>query len=34
MVAPPIEVQAGLLVAFVGGPFFVVLARRRRLAEL
>ncbi|GAA4906211.1 iron complex transport system permease protein [Nonomuraea thailandensis] len=34
VVAPPIEVQAGLLVAFVGGPFFVVLARRRRLAEL
>ncbi|MGN9845505.1 FecCD family ABC transporter permease [Nonomuraea sp. H19] len=34
VVAPPIEVQAGLLVAFIGGPFFVVLARRRRLAEL
>jgi iron complex transport system permease protein len=34
IVAPPIEVQAGLLVAFIGGPFFVVLARRRRLAEL
>ncbi|SEH02030.1 iron complex transport system permease protein [Nonomuraea solani] len=34
VVAPPIEVQAGLLVAFIGGPFFVILARRRRLAEL
>ncbi|MET7329445.1 iron ABC transporter permease [Nonomuraea sp. NPDC005650] len=34
VLAPPIEVQAGLLVAFIGGPFFVVLARRRHLAEL
>ncbi|MFI6734087.1 FecCD family ABC transporter permease [Nonomuraea sp. NPDC050451] len=34
VVAPPIEVQAGLLVAFIGGPFFVMLARRRHLAEL
>ncbi|MFC4009287.1 FecCD family ABC transporter permease [Nonomuraea purpurea] len=34
IVAPPTEVQAGLLVALIGGPFFVVLARRRRLAEI
>ncbi|MFG1961202.1 FecCD family ABC transporter permease [Nonomuraea sp. NPDC049028] len=34
LVVPPIEVQAGLLVAFIGGPFFIVLARRQRLAEL
>jgi iron complex transport system permease protein len=34
LVEPPLEVQAGLLVAFIGGPFFIALARRQRLAEL
>ncbi|MCG5217313.1 iron ABC transporter permease [Streptosporangium sp. KLBMP 9127] len=34
IIAPPIEVQAGLLVALIGGPFFLVLARRQRLAQL
>ena len=26
---PPVEIQAGLLVAFIGGPFFIVMVRRR-----
>ncbi|GAA0911623.1 FecCD family ABC transporter permease [Nonomuraea longicatena] len=30
----PAEIQAGVLMAFVGGPFFVMMVRRRRLAEL
>ncbi|CAL9658760.1 Ferric enterobactin transport system permease protein FepD [Streptomyces sp. enrichment culture] len=34
LIARPAEVQAGILVAFVGGPFFIALVRRRRLAEL
>jgi iron complex transport system permease protein len=34
LVARPAEVQAGILVAFIGGPFFIALVRRRRLAEL
>ncbi|MEV4895587.1 iron ABC transporter permease [Nonomuraea sp. NPDC055795] len=34
MIVPPIEVQAGIIVAFIGGPIFVILARRARLAEL
>ncbi|MDX3852776.1 FecCD family ABC transporter permease [Streptomyces sp. AK02-01A] len=34
LIAPPIEIQAGVLVAFVGGPFFIAMVRRRRLAEL
>ncbi|ULR48215.1 FecCD family ABC transporter permease [Streptomyces deccanensis] len=34
LLARPTEIQAGVLVAFVGGPFFIVLVRRRRLAEL
>ncbi|WP_344916341.1 FecCD family ABC transporter permease [Streptosporangium oxazolinicum] len=34
MIAPPAEIQAGLIVAFIGGPFFVALVRRRRLAEI
>jgi iron complex transport system permease protein len=34
VVARPEEVQAGIVVAFVGGPFFIALVRRRRLAEL
>jgi iron complex transport system permease protein len=34
VVARPEEIQAGIVVAFVGGPFFIALARRRRLAEL
>ncbi|MDT0569202.1 iron chelate uptake ABC transporter family permease subunit [Streptomyces sp. DSM 3412] len=34
LLARPAEIQAGVLVAFVGGPFFIALVRRRRLAEL
>ena len=34
VVAPPGEVQVGVVTALVGAPFFVVLVRRRRLAEL
>ncbi|MEU2496291.1 iron ABC transporter permease [Streptomyces sp. NPDC007883] len=34
VVARPVEIQAGVLVAFVGGPFFIAMVRRRRLAEL
>ena len=34
VVARPTEIQAGVLVAFVGGPFFIALVRRRRLAEV
>lgn len=34
LVAKPLEIQAGVLVAFVGGPVFLALVRRRRLAEL
>lgn len=30
----PVEIQAGVLVAFIGGPFFIALVRRRRLAEV
>ncbi|MFC4592468.1 FecCD family ABC transporter permease [Sphaerisporangium corydalis] len=32
--ARPVEIQAGILIAFIGGPFFIALVRRRRLAEL
>ncbi|PZF89475.1 iron ABC transporter permease [Micromonospora deserti] len=34
VVARPEEVQVGIVVAFVGVPFFIAVARRRRLAEL
>jgi iron complex transport system permease protein len=34
LIARPAEIQAGVLVAFLGGPFFIALVRRRRLAEL
>ncbi|MFD7896688.1 FecCD family ABC transporter permease [Streptomyces sp. NPDC059743] len=34
LVARPVEIQAGVLVAFIGGPFFIAMVRRRRLAEL
>ncbi|WP_052849670.1 FecCD family ABC transporter permease [Streptomyces avicenniae] len=34
LVARPIEVQAGVLVAFIGGPFFIALVRRHRFAEV
>ncbi|MEO3977980.1 iron chelate uptake ABC transporter family permease subunit [Streptomyces sp. CAU 1734] len=34
LLARPAEVQAGILVAFIGGPFFIAMVRRRRLAEL
>ncbi|MFF0713914.1 FecCD family ABC transporter permease [Streptomyces bauhiniae] len=33
-VARPTEIQAGVLVAFIGGPFFIALVRRRKLAEV
>ncbi|MET8160024.1 iron ABC transporter permease [Sphaerisporangium sp. NPDC005289] len=32
--ARPTEIQAGVLIAFIGGPFFIALVRRRRLAEV
>ncbi|MFJ5262397.1 FecCD family ABC transporter permease [Streptomyces sp. NPDC088387] len=34
LLASPTEIQAGVLVAFIGGPFFIAMVRRRRLAEL
>ncbi|MEV7227373.1 iron chelate uptake ABC transporter family permease subunit [Polymorphospora sp. 2-325] len=34
IVARPGEIQVGVIVAFIGGPFFIALVRRRRLAEL
>ncbi|HEY3506532.1 MAG TPA: iron ABC transporter permease [Actinocatenispora sp.] len=34
VIARPVEVQAGIIVAFLGAPLFVVLVRRRRLAEV
>ncbi|WP_327371687.1 FecCD family ABC transporter permease [Streptomyces sp. NBC_01217] len=34
LIERPIEIQAGVLVAFIGGPFFIAMVRRRRLAEL
>ncbi|GLW07629.1 iron ABC transporter permease [Microtetraspora sp. NBRC 13810] len=34
VVARPIEIQAGVLIAFIGGPFFIAMVRRRRLAEM
>ncbi|MFF5275375.1 FecCD family ABC transporter permease [Streptomyces sp. NPDC000133] len=34
LVARPTEIPAGILVAFIGGPFFIAMVRRRRLAEL
>ncbi|RAY11602.1 iron ABC transporter permease [Actinomadura craniellae] len=30
----PVEIQAGVLIAFIGGPFFIAMVRRRRLAEV
>ncbi|MHA5054562.1 FecCD family ABC transporter permease [Streptomyces sp. SD15] len=34
LVDRPLEIQAGVLVAFIGGPFFIALVRRRKLAEV
>jgi iron complex transport system permease protein len=34
VVAPPGEVQVGIVTAFVGAPFFIALVRRRKLAAL
>src|SRR3954471_7813566 len=34
MLDRPIEIQAGVLIAFLGGPFFIAMVRRRRLAEV
>jgi iron complex transport system permease protein len=34
IVARPQEIQAGIVVAFLGAPFFIALVRRRKLAEL
>ncbi|WP_405542141.1 iron ABC transporter permease [Streptomyces phaeochromogenes] len=34
LVARPTEIQAGVLVAFIGGPFFIAMVRRRKLAEV
>ncbi|KRA50719.1 FecCD family ABC transporter permease [Devosia sp. Root635] len=34
VIAPPGEVQVGIVTAFVGAPFFIALVRRRKLASL
>jgi iron complex transport system permease protein len=34
VVARPGEVQVGIITALIGAPFFVILVRRRKLAEL
>jgi iron complex transport system permease protein len=34
IVARPAELQVGIVTAVIGGPFFVMLVRRRKLAEL
>lgn len=34
LIARPVEIQSGVLIAFIGGPFFIALVRRRRLAEV
>ena len=34
IIAPPGEVQVGIVTAFLGAPFFIALVRRRRLAAL
>ncbi|MFC4466592.1 FecCD family ABC transporter permease [Streptomyces xiangluensis] len=34
VVARPTEVQAGIVVAFIGGPFFIAMVRRRQLSEV
>ncbi|ADD44970.1 FecCD family ABC transporter permease [Stackebrandtia nassauensis] len=34
VIARPTEVNVGVVLAFIGGPFFIALVRRRRLAEL
>ena len=34
VIARPGEVPVGILTAVIGAPFFVMLVRRRRLAEL
>ena len=34
VVARPGELQVGIVTAFIGAPFFIVLVRRRKLAEL
>jgi len=34
VVVRPAELQVGIVLALVGGPFFVALVRRRRLVTL
>ncbi|MET3925671.1 iron chelate uptake ABC transporter family permease subunit [Devosia sp. 2618] len=34
IIAPPGEVQVGIVTAFIGAPFFIALVRRRKLASL
>jgi len=34
VINPPGETEVGVIVAFIGAPFFIALIRRRRLAEL
>jgi iron complex transport system permease protein len=34
VIGRPGEVDVGIVVAFIGAPFFIALVRRRRLAEL
>ena len=34
VIARPGEIQVGLVTAVIGAPFFIMLVRRRKLAEL
>lgn len=34
IIAPPGEIQVGIVTAFIGAPFFIALVRRRKLASL
>lgn len=34
LIAPPGEVSVGIMIALIGGPFFVALVRRRKIAQL
>jgi iron complex transport system permease protein len=34
VVTRPAEVQVGIVMALIGGPVFIALVRRRRMAEL
>ncbi len=34
VIAAPAELQTGIMTAIIGGPVFILIARRRRLAAL